>query len=426
MRAAQLQDTLPAIPVSQPKLAWNAYWTDLARLLGGLMPQDTLFWRGAIRDTAWLSYRQKIEWLWNQRQKALYDSLDPWAAQELGDFYRWQGLVFYPFSGADWPTISHIYPQGERYLFFGLEQEGDPHYVRLLEPAEIARNLQGPYAAMADLLRLSFFKTKEMQQFLVRGKVRGLLPVFLAFFARTGYGIYSVDHIYLRSDGQIDTLLAGRRKPNQSPWDTLVTGLRFLIGKPQEKPKEVIYVSFNAANGGLAQQKGILSYLKQQKPCVTFIKSASYLLFGPDFSQIRRLILENSVAILQEDSGIPYRYFDSTAWNIRLYGVYYEPIPLFRSKMQRDLWQAYRNQPVGRLPFGIGYQIAASRSNLILAVRRNLQVPLPAMPEEPPNTQPAPPRDSSLGSIDSGSTPQSPKHLAPVDSTSPKGAPDSE
>lgn len=414
------KDTLPIQAVSQPRLTWNLYWTDLARLLGGLWPQDTLFWRNAIRDTAWLGYRRRLEWLWAQRQKALYDSLGPWAARALDTLYYWQGLVFYPFSGADWPTIAYIYPHGERYLFFGLEQEGDPHYVRLLEPAEIARNLQGPYAAMADLLRLSFFKTKEMQQFLVRGKLKGLLPVFLAFFARTGYGVYTVEPIYLDAMGRIDTLAAGRRKPAQSPWDTLVTGLRFVIGKPQEKPKEVIYLSFNAANAGLTQQKGLLTYLKRQRPCVTFIKSASYLLFGRDFSQIRRLILENSVAILQEDSGIPYRYFDSTSWHIRLYGVYHAPIPLFRNKMQRDLWEAYRTHPVKPLPFGIGYHITAGQSNLLLAVRQNPQLPLsiPAEASAQVSPDPAPmqplPADTSASIVkDSLAPPPSKDSLLP-------------
>ena len=375
-REAILTDTAKKETLASA-LVLDPYWSDLARVIGGLPPRDTLYWRLAISDTAWTAHAKRMEYLWSTSAQKLFAPLHQWAAAELSPYHEWKGLVFYPFSGADWPSIQALYPFGSRYVFFGLEQEGDPHYVRLLALQEIAQNLWGPYAAMADLLRLSFFKTKEMQQFLIRGKVRGLLPVFLAFFARTGYDIYEVKHIYLTSDGKIDTLPGGRSKPPQSPWDTVVTGLRFLIAKPNQPPQEVIYLSFNAANDGLARQKSILPFLKTLQPSVTFIKAASYLMHGAEFSQIRSLILTQSVAILQEDSGIPYRFFDSTAWKLQLYGVYNGPIPLFRNKFQQNLYQAYRTQAVKPLSFGIGYHLRPGTSNLLWAVRKNPAAPLP-------------------------------------------------
>ena len=38
-------------------------------------------------------------------------------------------------------------------------------------------------------------------------------------------------------------------------------------------------------------------------------KSTSYMLHRKEFSLIRNLVLDNSAAILQDDSGIPYRLF---------------------------------------------------------------------------------------------------------------------
>lgn len=365
-----------------PQPALDPYWNGLAQLLAGKVPQDTLYWRSALQDTSWKSYARGLEELWQRRKKALYDSLLPWAARELEPYHTWKGTVFYPFSGADWPTIFYIYPHGERYIFFGLEQEGDPHALRLLAPEEIAKSLAGTYATLSDLLRLSFFKTKEMQTQLAQGKVRGLLPVFLALFGRTGHQIYSVEHIFLTEAGQIDTLAATAKKPPQSAWDKVVTGLRFRIGLPDHPPQEVIYLSLNAANEGLRSQIGSYALLSRLRPCITLIKSASYLLFGPDFSVMRWLILSQSVAILQEDSGIPYRYFDSTSWRVRLYGVYTQPILIFRNKYQADLWQAYRTYPVRPLPFNIGYHTVPGQSNLLWAARRDPKATLPPLPEE--------------------------------------------
>jgi len=402
---AKPASVIPAAAQARPTL--HPYWNDLARLLAGLVPQDTLFWREAIRDSAWKRYAKDLAWLWETRKKALYDSLTVWAARELDPYHTWKGTVFYPFSGADWPTIFYVYPKGQRYIFFGLEQEGDPHYLQLLSPSEIVRHLKGPYATLQDLLRRSFFTTRYMQEQLAHGKVRGLLPVFLALFARTGHLIYSVEHIYLRSDGTVDTLSAHQRKPPQSAWDNPITGLRFRIGLPEGPVQEVLYLSLNAANPGLEKQQGSRALLSRLRPCVTLIKSASYLLFGPDFSEMRRLILTQSVAILEEDSGIPYRFFDSTAWRVQLYGVYHAPIPLFRSKFQSDLWQAYRTQPVRRLPFTIGYHTVPGQSNLIWAVRRNPEAVLPPLPGETlvaqPKVSPLPPKPAFSDSLQFGS-----------------------
>ncbi|MEN3041301.1 MAG: hypothetical protein ABDH66_07175 [Bacteroidia bacterium] len=360
----------------------DPYWTDLSRILAGLPPKDTLYWKSALNDTAWIAYASRVEHLWSKRKQALYDSLSVWAARELQPYHTWAGKVFYPFSGADWPTIYYIYPRGSSYLFFGLEQEGDPHYLRKLYPLDIVRNLRGTYLTLEDLLHFSFFCTKDMQVQLAHGKVRGLLPVFLALFARTGHLIYKVDHIYLKPDGTIDTLASDKPKPLQSCWDALITGLRFYVGRPNEPTQEVVYLSLNAANAGIEKQTGSRALLSRMRPCVTLIKSASYLMYGPDFSEIRDLILKQSVAILQEDSGMPFRSFDTTMWHIQLFGVYDRPIPLFRSKYQADLWKAYRTYPVKRLPFNIGYHTVPGQSNLLWAVRKNPQAVLSTISEK--------------------------------------------
>ncbi|MCS6895518.1 MAG: hypothetical protein NZZ60_05140 [Bacteroidia bacterium] len=396
------KDTLRALP---PALSPDPYWTDLSRILAGLLPRDTIYWRSAIRDTAWTNYATQVERLWSKRKQALYDSLLVWAARELHPYHTWSGKVFYPFSGADWATVYYTYPKGSFYLFFGLEQEGDPHYLRKLYPLDIVRNLRGTYLTLEDLLRLSFFCTKDMQVQLAQGKVRGLLPVFLALFARTGHLIYKVEHIYLKEGGVVDTLSPNKPKPAQSCWDNPITGLRFLVARPEEPIQEILYLSLNAANAGIQTQIGSRDILSRMRPCVTLIKSASYLMYGPDFTEIRDLILKQSVAILQEDSGMPFRSFDSTAWHIQLFGVYEKPIPLFRSKFQSDLWKAYRTYPVKRLPFNIGYHVVPGQSNLLWAVRKNPQATLPPIPDgtksaaQKQSITPLPPRSIPMDTI---------------------------
>ena len=100
----------------------------------------------------------------------------------------------------------------------------------------------------------------------------------------------------------------------------------------------------------------------------TFIKSASYLMYNEDFSTIRRLILDQSQIILQDDSGIPHSAFQKHGYHYTLYGMYNGPISLFSSKYQTSLSNSYKSekQNVKPLVFGIGYKYKPGESNLVL------------------------------------------------------------
>jgi len=60
--------------------------------------------------------------------------------------------------------------------------------------------------------------------------------------------------------------------------------------------------------------------------------------------------------VVEDDSGIPYRFFNQSAWDVRLHGAYNEPIDLFRNWRQDDLKLAFDSRPdVLPLDFAIGY-----------------------------------------------------------------------
>ncbi len=87
----------------------------------------------------------------------------------------------------------------------------------------------------------------------------------------------------------------------------------------------------------MARNQHFVSFLKSFGPVTTFAKAASYLMYKPHFSAIRQFILDQSLYVLQGDSGIPLRYFDPAVWNLRFYGTYAGPIPLFRNCYQADM-----------------------------------------------------------------------------------------
>ena len=80
-------------------------------------------------------------------------------------------------------------------------------------------------------------------------------------------------------------------------------------------------------------------------------------------------MLGGSAVILQDDSGIPYRFFNPADWRIQLYGAYDRPYGSFRWLEQPDLKKAYATLTPKPLGFRIGYGFSRIPSNLQLAIR---------------------------------------------------------
>jgi hypothetical protein len=85
---------------------------------------------------------------------------------------------------------------------------------------------------------------------------------------------------------------------------------------------------------------------------------------------VREFLLAHSATILQDDTGIPVRFFKPGDWELRPFGRYLGPIPLFGGRYQRQLSDIFRSQRAKPIPFGVGYRWRPNESNLLLAVRQ--------------------------------------------------------
>jgi hypothetical protein len=87
-------------------------------------------------------------------------------------------------------------------------------------------------------------------------------------------------------------------------------------------------------------------------------------------SGLRRYILDKSNLVLQDDTGVPYSYFQNAAWQVRLYGEYSAPVKPFKRLYQRDLAEAFQDPSrVRPLGFSLGYGAGRRPSSMILAIR---------------------------------------------------------
>ena len=98
----------------------------------------------------------------------------------------------------------------------------------------------------------------------------------------------------------------------------------------------------------------------------TFIsKAASYLLHEPYFSRIRSFLLNYAISVLQDDSGIPFRFFRDGRWQLWLFGTYSGTLDIFAKYYQSDLQSAFAtSRSRGTAAFRNGIQVAARRIEL--------------------------------------------------------------
>ena len=121
------------------------------------------------------------------------------------------------------------------------------------------------------------------------------------------------------------------------------------------------------------QNKPLQTYLNNMPECYTYLKSASYLLHYKFFTTLRNAILDKSQAILEDDTGIPFKYIPKDKWTFSLYGTYVTPVDNFSGVFQDDLQKAYQDTAtykVKKLPFSLGYHWGTNNQNLLKAERK--------------------------------------------------------
>jgi hypothetical protein len=139
----------------------------------------------------------------------------------------------------------------------------------------------------------------------------------------------------------------------------------------QTATRRLYYFSLNLADAKFTANTPFHHFLARPARVVSMFKSTSYMPHRKDFSKIRELVLNRSLAIVQDDSGIPFHDYAAARWDVSLYGSYTKPYASFSYLVQPDLQQAYHEPNRAKpLPFNIGYGYNRAPSNLLIARRR--------------------------------------------------------
>ena len=351
-----------AVPKSgQTEQRLPAY-QDYALFIAGVRnPEGAL---AAYEDKpAWVRHARFSDQNWERFTRGRLAPMREWAARELAPATT--AAVFYPFSGPDFVNVFTLFPRAKTYLLIALEPVGRLPDFAAGNEGNFFPSLQ---RSLYDLLHLDFFITNKMKSALGKSELKGTLPVLMFFLAREQARVLDVQYWVMKPDGTIV------ESPAAAPGDrsTGIPGVRIVFTSPGSAENQTLYYfQFDLGNDSLARNEHFVAFLKNFGPLTSFTKAASYLMFKPYFSGIRQFILDQSLYVLQGDSGIPLKYFDPASWDFRFYGTYSCPIELFSNCFQADMADRYRKgRDIQPLPFGIGYRHRARTSNLMFAAKK--------------------------------------------------------
>jgi hypothetical protein len=355
--------TKPERPLSAAAISYN----DTARFIAGLPGRPGSPLEALEKGPEWQQYAKGFEETWAAFQKGQAEPMRAFEEKELAPIRPKGSFVFYPFSGPDILYMTGFFPGRSAYVMVGLEPAGTLPSPETFKAAAMPNEVKAWTAGVRSIFKRSFFVTSEMDaQF--RGRVAdGLLEPICLLLARSGYTLENIRHGNLTEEG---AFTAVEMPAAPKPVGVEVTFRRGADGDPQK-----IYYFSKKLDTEFKTKPGFSRFLQNLGQPDTLIKSAQFIMHWPGMSDLRSQILETSRTILEDDTGVPFKYLKPPQWEVRLFGKYSAPDKPFKNWYQRDLAKAF-GDPAKVTPLGmqIGYGAWRRPSSLILATRPSVAV----------------------------------------------------
>jgi hypothetical protein len=360
--------TAPTIPMASPSpeaqalqaLVPSSPANDAARYLAGLPPASGSPLAALAQDPRWLDHAKAMNQAFAQLDHRQMNNIRVFQADNIAPATQQSHTCVYLFSGPDFLYADAMFPNCSTFVLQGLEPVDPIPDLATIPPASLFGTLQNIQLSLNTILSFSFFKTKDMRQDFERSQLKGVLPSIFVFLARTGKEIKGTQYISLDKAGNVVQGFQGSTRGAKITFTDVASG----------SEKVVYYFTSDLSDEAIRRNSGLLRFCQSLGPANSLLKAASYLLHEGGFDLVRDFLLQNSSAILQDDSGIPVHYFPPDHWTLRFFGVYTAPIELFKKFYQADLRQYYAESSPKPLTFGFGYRWNSRSSTLFLAVRK--------------------------------------------------------
>ncbi len=359
------------IPPVSAHTAGADYWHDLSRLLAGMpVRSDSAFFPATISGT-YRKHALKMDEYWERVESENIARIYPWKKIHIDQDFKYN-TAFYPLCGGDFINLYTFFPSARRYIMVSMEPPGAiPDPLKLSE-GRLKRGLDELRGSIWSIARINYFVTKAMRIRMNNPHIGGTLPVYLLFAARLNLRVTGIESVGIADNGMI-TALDNRGFINGVRPST--RGNRILFRAPGDTTdREILYLGMRLSPKSVDPRTPEGKFFSSLDRLNILIKSAIYLFHRAEYHTLGRFFLDRCSMLIQDDSGIPYRFLDNDQFTISLYGAYDRPVSLVEipnPPRQNDLARQFKIQK-GDLPFRFGYGVLRKdrASNLLLAVRK--------------------------------------------------------
>jgi len=364
--AGEKEKKAAAPEAPKPTLKADRRADDLGRFIGGLPGRDGSEFKSYESDPGWVEHAKAVDADWKKLEETRVNAMRKFASTELTGAPIDGTPLFYPFGGPDALTMQVLFPGHSRYVLVGLEPPGTLPSIKELTKKSLNTQLFQIRGSFGALLRKGYFITQYMDE-QYRGQVlNGLFPTILVLLARTDHTILGFRYVRVDADGKLIER-EERYKSKELDWNTGIE-IEFQDDKTKVLQK-LLYFGVNLSDARLGKNKAFLTYLDSMGKVVTYMKATSYMPHHNDFEVIKNKIKDASVAVVQDDTGIPYRQWDQTKWDLTIYGKYDKLFNPFTPYQQNDLRTVYA-KGAKDLPYNIAYGNTKTPANLLVAKKK--------------------------------------------------------
>jgi len=349
---------------------YDKKFNEISRVIAGLPVDSSSKYYNITQTVSWKRFAKTMDSSWAKLEKDRLGKVRTWRETELAGVNDGRDL-FYPFSGPDFLHAYSFFNKSKNMYMFGLEGAGSLPKLDKKSEKDMVNYYASVQKYLAEIMSKSYFITKKMLANLYR--VNGMTPIICIFMVRTGNTVTSIQPMNLDSTGKMvpfDT--TGLKVAKKSDFHGVK--IDYLDSETKEL-KSVYFYSGDMADGTVTTKSSLYKYLNNMpENCNGMLKSASYLLHYGTFNQVRNAMMNRCQNILQDDTGIAYRFYKNDKkhkWDFNLYGVYFKPIGDFKGVDQPDLEKAYKDtSKVKPLPFGIGYHWMNRKDSWFLVTKK--------------------------------------------------------
>ncbi len=363
---AEDKEKKAAAEAPKPTLKPDRRADDVGRFIGGLPGRDGSEFKSLEADPAWIEHAKSIEADWKKLEETRVNAMRGFAKKELVG-KPFDGMpLFYPFGGPDALTMGVLFPNHPSYTLLALEPVGTVPTTKELTRKSLDTQLPLIRKSFGALVRKGYFITDYMDHE-YRGQVlTGLLPAILTLICRTEHTVLGFRYVRVDADGKLVDREANY-KSKDLDWNT---GVEIEFQDDKTKMLQILrYFSVNLGDSRLGKNKPFLAYLGSMGQVVSYMKATSYMPHHNDFEVIKNTIKTASVAVVQDDTGIPYKQWDKTKWDLTLYGKYDKLFKPFTPYQQNDLRAEYA-KGAKELPYNIAYGNTQTPACLIVAKKK--------------------------------------------------------